>query len=157
MKEHKYYLYKKGEDKEIIYLDYDKLKGFEFNPKKKLKKDTISVNKMIIIKPSLIEKILRKKIKNKLNIYLKLIIKHLEDESDDDGETLREALNDVTRYKSIVEYKYKKYLDKKYYEILMKKIAVLEYEIKLKLMKIFNQTYEEQYEYEEEMTSRRRR
>lgn len=157
MKEHKYYLYKKGEDKEIIYLDYDKLKGFEFNPKKKLKKDAISVNKMIIIKPSMIEKILRKKIKNKLNLYLKLIIKHLEDESDDDGETLREALNDVTRYKSIVEYKYKKYLDKKYYEILMKKIAVLEYEIKLKLMKIFNQTYEEQYEYEEEMTSRRRR
>ena len=106
MKKQKYYLYKKGSDKEIIYLDYDRLKGFEFNPKKKLKKDTISVNKMIIIKPSMIEKILRKKIKNKLNLYLKLIIRHIEnDDNDDDGETLREALNDVTRYKSIVQYK----------------------------------------------------
>ena len=156
MKKQKYYLYKKGSDKEIIYLDYDRLKGFEFNPKKKLKKDTISVNKMIIIKPSMIEKILRKKIKNKLNLYLKLIIRHIEnDDNDDDGETLREALNDVTRYKSIVQYKYMKYLDKKYYEILMKKIAILEYEIKLKLMKLA--TYEYQDEYEEELTSRRRR
>lgn len=157
MKEQKYYLYKKGEDKEIIYLDYDKLKGFEFNPKSKLKKDAISVNKMVIIKPSMIEKILRKKVKNKLNLYLKLIIKHIEDDDDDDGETLREALNDVTRYKSIVEYKYKKYLDKKFYNILLKKIAILEYEIKLKMVKAINNSYENDYEYEEELTSRRRR
>ena len=157
MKEQKYYLCKKGSDKEIIYLDYDKLKGFEFNPKRKLDKNAISVNKMIIIKPSMIEKILRKKIKNKLNLYLKLIIKFIESDDADDGETLREALNDVTRYKSIVEYKYKKYLDKKYFEILMKKIAILEYELNLKLMNTVNYSYENDYEYEEEMTSRRRR
>ena len=70
---------------------------------------------------------------------------------------LREALNDVTRYKSIVQYKYMKYLDKKYYEILMKKIEVLEYELKLKIMKISNYVIEDDYEYEEELTSRRRR
>ena len=157
MKEQKYYLCKKGSDKEIIYLDYDKLKGFEFNPKRKLDKNAISVNKMIIIKPSMIEKILRKKIKNKLNLYLKLIIKFIESDDADDGGTLREALNDVTRYKSIVEYKYKKYLDKKYFEILMKKIAILEYELNLKLMNTVNYSYENDYEYEEEMTSRRRR
>ena len=157
MKEQKYYLCKKGSDKEIIYLDYDKLKGFEFNPKRKLDKNAISVNKMIIIKPSMIEKILRKKIKNKLNLYLKLIIKFIESDDADDGVTLREALNDVTRYKSIVEYKYKKYLDKKYFEILMKKIAILEYELNLKLMNTVNYSYENDYEYEEEMTSRRRR
>lgn len=157
MKEQKYYLYKKGSEKEIIYLDYDKLNGFEFNPKRKLNKEAISVNKMIIIKPSMIEKILRKKIKNKLNLYLKLIIKYIESDDGEDGETLREALNDVTRYKSIVEYKYKKYLDKKYFEILMKKIAVLEYELNLKLMNTVNYSYQDDYEYEEEMTSRRRR
>ena len=155
MNEQRYYLYKKGNDKEIIYLDFDKLNGFEFNPKKKIKKDTISVNKMIIIKPSMIEKILRKKIKNKLNLYLKLIIKYLESD-DDDGETLKEALDDVTRYKSIVEYKYKKYLDKKYYEILKKKIDILEYEINLKLMNM-TYSYQDDYEYDEELTSRRRR
>ena len=154
MKEQKYYLYKKGNNKEIIYLDYNKLNGFEFNPKSKLKKDSISVNKMVIIKPSMIEKILRKKIKNKLNLYLKLIIEFIENDSDD-GDSLKEALNDVTRYKSIVEYKYKKYLDKKFYEILKKKIEILEYEIKLKLIKLENYKYEE--EYEEELTSRRRR
>lgn len=157
MKVQKYYLHKKGNEKEIIYLDYDKLSGFEFNPKSKLKEDTISVNKMIIIKPSMIEKILRKKIKNKLNLYLKLIIKYIESDTDNDGDTLREALNDVTRYKSIVEYKYKKYLDKKYYEILMKKIEILEYELNLKLVNIFNYSYQDNNEYEEEMVSRRRR
>lgn len=157
MKGEKYYLYKNGKNKEIIYIDFDKLTGFEFNPKKKIKKDTISVNKMIIIKPSMIEKILRKKIKNKLNLYLKLIIKYIESDTDDDGETLREALNDVTRYKNIVENKYKKYLDQRYYEILKKKIDILEYEINLKLMNTLNYSYQDNYEIDEELTSRRRR
>ena len=156
MKKQKYCLYRKDNKKRVVYLDYNSLSGFEFNPKRKIKKDTILVNKVIIIKSSMIEKILRKKIKNKLNLYLKLIIKFIENDSDDDGESLREALNDVTRYKSIVEYKYKKYLDKKYYNILKKKIEILEYELNLKLVNM-SYEYNENFEYEEEITSRRRR
>lgn len=151
MREQHYYICKKGDEKQIVYLDYDKLKGFGFLPKNNVKYDGIVVNKMVIIKPSMIEKVLRRKIKRKLDLYLKLIIKFIESDDSDTGDALREALNDLTRYKNIIDYKYRKYLDDKYLRILLKKIALLEYELNSKLMSISN------YEYEEEKISHRRR
>ena len=151
MREQHYYVCKKGDDRQLIYLDYDKLKGFGFSPKNNVKYDGIIVNKMVIIKRSMIEKVLKRKIKRKLDLYLKLIIRFIESEDSDNGETLREALNDLSRYKNIIDYKYKKYLDEKYLKILLKKIAILEYELNNKLMSIG------QYEYEVEKTSTRRR
>ena len=142
----------KGNNKEIIYLDYDKLKGFDFEPRNNVKYDGIVVNKMVIIKPSMIEKVLRKKIKRKLDLYLKLIIKFIESNDSEDGDALMEALNDLTRYKNIINYKYKKYLDEKYLNILLKKIALLEYELNSRLI-----NYKKLYDYEEELTTHRRR
>ena len=152
MNEKHYYVCKKGNNKEIIYLDYDKLKGFDFEPRNNVKYDGIVVNKMVIIKPSMIEKVLRKKIKRKLDLYLKLIIKFIESNDSEDGDALMEALNDLTRYKNIINYKYKKYLDEKYLNILLKKIALLEYELNSRLI-----NYKKLYDYEEELTTHRRR
>lgn len=157
MSEKHYYIYKKGNNKEIIYLDYDKLKGFGFSPKNNVKYDGIVVNKMVIIKPSMIEKVLKRKIKRKLDLYLKLIIKFIESDDSENGESLREALNDLTRYKNIINYKYRKYLDDKYLNILLKKIAILEYELNSRLVNIKAIEYDYDYTLEEEMTSHRRR
>lgn len=152
MKEKHYYLYRKGNNTKIIYIDYDRLSGFNFQPKNTIKYDGIKVNKMVVIKPSMIEKVLKRKIKIKLDLYLKLIIKFIEDNAgEESGGILSEALNDLTRYKDIVMYKYRKYLDDKYLKILLKKIALLEYELNNKLYSLG------QYEYEEEKTSHRSR
>ena len=151
MSEKHYYINKNTTNKEIIYLDYNKLKGFDFSPKNTIKYDGIVVNKMIIIKPSMIEKVLKRKIKRKLDLYLKLIIKFIDSADSDNGESIREALNDLTRYKSIIAHKYRKYLDDKYLKLLIKKIALLEYELNSKLV-----NYNE-YEYEYELTTHRRR
>ena len=64
MSEKHYFINKKNKNNEIIYLDYNKLKGFDFSPKNKIKYDGIVVNKMVIIKPSMIEKVLKRKIKS---------------------------------------------------------------------------------------------
>ena len=151
MSEKHYYVNRKSSNNEIIYLDFDKLKGFDFSPKNHIKYDGIVVNKMVIIKPSMIEKVLKRKIRKKLDLYLKLIIKFIESEDSDNGESIREALNDLTRYKSIIARKYMKYLDEKYLRLLIKKIALLEYELNSKLVNI------KDYEYEEELTNHRRR
>lgn len=153
MNEKHYYIYKKGNNNEIIYLDYDKLKGYDFSPRNSFKYDGIKVNKMVIIKPSMIAKILRKKIKRKLDLYLRLIVKFIESDDSNDDTSLREALNDLTRYKSIITSKYKKYLDEKYLKFLNTKISILEYELHSKMVYI----NEKEYEYEEEKTSHRRR
>ena len=150
MSEKHYYVNKNNPNKEIIYLDYDMLKGFNFSPKNKVVHDGIVVNKMVIIKPSMIEKILKRKIKRKLDLYLKLIIKFIESDDSSSGDTLREALNDLTRYKNIIAYKYRKYLDEKYLKLLLKKISILEYELNSKLL------YKDLV-YEEEAINHRRR
>lgn len=152
MSERRYYINKKNSNKEIIFIDYDRMKGFNFSPKNNINYDGIVVNKMVIIKPSMVEKVLKRKIKKKLDLYLKLIIKFIESEDSDNGESLREALNDLTRYKSIIAHKYRKYLDEKYLMILVKKISILEYELNSKLL-----NYQNYDTYEEELTSHRRR
>lgn len=138
-----YYICKKGNDLRVLCLDYNKLKGFKFNPQNNVKYDGIVVNKMVIIKPSMIEKVLKKKIKRKLDLYLRLIIKFIESDDSSEGDALREALNDLSRYKSIIEHKYKKYLDEKYLNILLKKIAILDYELNSKLIALESEYYEE--------------
>lgn len=141
MSEKHYYIKKEGKTPEIIYLDYNKLKGFDFSPKNAIKYDGIVVNKMVIIKPSMIEKVLKRKIKRKLELYLKLIINFIDSDDSTDAGILSEALDDLSKYKNIVQYKYRKYLDDKYFNILLKKISLLEYELKSRLININEYDY----------------
>lgn len=151
MNEKHYYIYKNGKEREILYLDYSKLRGYNFSPKNSKKYEGVVVNKIVIIKPSMIEKVLRRKIKHKLDTYLKLIINFIESDDSDSSDALREALNDLTRYKSIVNNKYKKYLDDNYLNLLLKKIYLLEYELRRRL------EYVNQLDYEYEETKEERR
>ena len=104
---------------------------------------------MMIINTSFVEKILKRKVQKKLDIYLKYIIEMIDSEDDDAGK-LEEALNDLERFKSIVNNNYKKYLDEKYINILNKKMNLLTQELKAKLlsnksyiMKQYEKMYEE--------------
>ncbi len=122
-----YLISKEKYNGEIVYINYDKLQGYKFCPKTNLSYDGIKVNEMIIIKPSFIEKIIKRKIKNKLDFYLRLIIDNLDGDNDDDD--TRIALDDLARYKKIVNQRYSIYLDPKYMELLNKKMDVIEREL----------------------------
>lgn len=145
MKKKSYMIAKSNYEGELIFVNYEKLDGFKVTPKNKISYPGIKVNSLIIVKPSFIEKILKKKVKRKLEYYLQYIISIIDDESQDDT-GLRSALNDLSRYREVVEYKYRKFLDDKYINLLLKKISLLEREIKSKLIykKIkIEKTYEE--------------
>ena len=133
-------------------IDTKKLKGYHVNPKNSKKYIDVEVNSMTLINPTFIEKILKKKIKKKLDFYLQYIIQLIEsDDSDMDSTNLAIALNDLAHYKSIIEYKYRKFLDEKYINLLLKKIELLEHEIRRKV-EVKNYEYYNQYynNYEEE-------
>ena len=149
-----YILIKDTKSNKNFHMTYDKINGFKLKPKKDLKYDGVKVEKMVLINPTFIEQVIKKKVKHKLDMYLKYLITVLDDD-DTDPTDLRQALNDLTRYKSIIAHKYRKYLDEKYLRLLLKKIVILEYELNSKLMAINEYVYEN--EYEEELTSRRRR
>lgn len=140
MEKRNYVLIKKNKNKEIIYIDYDKLQGYKLTPRNKVKYKGILVNKLILIKPSFIEKILVKKTKRRLEKYLYYIINYIEDE--DDTDKIEIVLNELSRYKKMIENNYRIYLDKNYYNLLLKKINLIENELQEKLF-ILNYPQEE--------------
>lgn len=131
-----YILVKKSTDKQIIYIDYNQLNGFKIKPQNKVEYDGIVVNRMIVIKPSYIDKLLKKKIKRRLDKYLQYIINIIEDSEDSDESNFKIALDDIARYKSIIINNYHRFLDEKYYNLLLKKVALLEKELKDKIVKV---------------------
>ena len=125
---------------EIVYVNYDKLRGYKFTPKNNFHYDGIKV------KPSFVEKVIKRKIKNRLDFYLKLIIENLD--GADDSDDTRKALGDLERYKKVINERYSIYLDDKYMELLNKKMDVIERELKNNLL--YSDYLEEEQVLEEE-------
>lgn len=156
MKTKSYTVIKTKYDGEVTLKNYKEIEGYKVSPKNSFPYKGIAVESMYLIKPSFIEKIIKKKIKRKLEFYLNYLI-NLSD-TDDDGASARIALDELTRYKEAVEFKYRKFLDDKYLNLLNKKISLLEHEIKSKMITKPSKDikYEEPIE-EKEETRRRRR
>ena len=114
-------------------LNSKSFEGLSIKPKNHLEND-MKVNKVLVVNQAFIEKILRKKITRKLDYFLKYIIALIDGSEDaTNPDNLRLALDDLAHYRSIIEYKYRKYLDEKYISLLLQKIDMLEHEIKVKL------------------------
>lgn len=147
MKDKRYTLIRENYRNEIVYVDYNKLSGFKFEPKKNLNYDGIRVNKLILIKPSFVEKILKKKIQIRLKTYLNYMINMMSEQSEGaDPERLQMILDDVHRYQRLIQNKYRKYLDDKFYEIFLKKVEMLEQEFKAKMFshRLYNRENEKE-------------
>lgn len=130
MKNKSYTVIKTNYQGEITLELLEKINGYKVKPKNSFDYKNIKVNSMVIIKPSFIEKILKKKIKRKLEFYLNYIINLVDEEDDGD---YRKSLDELERFKETVEYKYRKFLDDKFINLLYKKIALIEHEIKVKI------------------------
>ena len=72
--------------------------------------DGIVVKSMTIINYGLVEQLLKKKIKKKLDSYLQFLISVLDDEDPDSGH-LMFALNDLEKYRRTIMNNYRIYLD----------------------------------------------
>lgn len=139
-----YLLVKDNFERAIASIDYTKLDGFKFSPKNQVEYDGIMVNEMVLMNPSFIENVLKRKTKKKLELYLRFIISLIDNESNASSDDLRQALDGLVRYKGIVENKYRRYLDERYMNVLLKKIDLLEQELKTKIIYYKEPVYEEE-------------
>lgn len=130
----KYSVAKTNYQGEIVLINYEKLNGYTIKPKNNIDYEGIKINSMMIIKPTFIEKILKKKNQKRLDYYLKYIMTLIDENDDSSSDDFREALDSLERFKSVIEFKYQKYLDDKYINILLKKIDLIEREIKSKML-----------------------
>ena len=136
MSKKNYYLKKDKKTGEVIYLEYDKIKGYNITPKSNIY-DAITVNKIVFVNPSLSEKIIKKKI----SIKLKNLLKYLEDidnsgSTDEDG--VRQSLMDAERLKLMNLNEYRKYLGNTYQSLTLKKIQIIINQLRIKLYNIIN-------------------
>ena len=133
----RYYIVNK-DNTEIIhgYIDYEQIKGFNIKPQNTIPYDGIEVSHLTLVEPELIEKVLKRKTKRKLNAYLNFLLTVIDDE-DTDGDALELVIEDTIRYKSIIINKYAKFLDKKYINTLIKIENLEEKELKNQLKEIY--------------------
>lgn len=129
----KYSLIESKYDNCKVDLDTKKLNnGFNFYPKNNNEHPGLDVSSMTINSRNFVEHILKKKVSRKLENYINYIMSLVNDNSDESGSLLGFVLNDVEKFKAIVKGKYAEYLDEHYIELLMKKIDLLERELKVK-------------------------
>ena len=124
---------KDAHEETITYMEYEKLKGFNVKPKDSFEMDDmINVNEMIIINPGLIEKLVFKKCKRRLEKIILMLSVVYEDESTDEG-NIEMVLDEMEKFKTMLRKKYKEYLKKEEYKLYLKKIEILESEARIRL------------------------
>ena len=109
-------------------------------------KDAINVNKMVIINPSFINKLIDKNINRKLEKLIKYII-GIYDADDDPAGNLMLALNEVEKFKREIINKYLAYMNKKQLKDLDQKLKILENQVTMQSYllnesKFNNESYE---------------
>jgi len=125
-------------------------------PKNKISYKGVIVNELNIYDHNFASSLIIKKSKRKLDMFFNYLVTYVDDGDEEGNTDLRHAFNNLTRFRSIIENKYKKFLEKKYIELLLKKMDTLEAELKTKIVTdemYYNRLmgYEDDYvnEYEE--------
>ncbi len=129
----KTYVCQKNDDKEVIYIDSTKIFGFKVKPKNKIKYDGVKVDNVLLVKPHLIENVIKKKIIHQINDYLNFLVLILNDEDETDSSDVALVLEDVVRYRDKIIRKYSQYLKIQDIKELMNKMIFVESELREKL------------------------
>ena len=116
---------------ENVYFEYDKVDGYQVNPKVK-KKDSIEVSKIVFVNDSMSEKIIRRKIDKKIESLL-LDLKKIEESDGDDEDGICKSLMDAEKLKVQIINNYIKYLGHTYGSLTLKKIQIIVNQLRYKL------------------------
>ena len=152
MKTNNYFISKDKTKKETMYLEYDKIDGYQIKPKRN-REDQIKVSKIIFANKDLSEKLIRRKIDSRI-LYLLNQIKLIEENPDDDSSDgmVSRTLMEAEKLRMQIINNYVKYLGHTYESLTLKKIEIIIEQLKYKLYLI-----KEQQNYEQENHSKRSR
>ena len=128
--EKNYYLHKNNKTGEIVYLEYEKIKGYPITPKTKIE-DAIEVNKIIFVNPSFKEKLIRKKVEIKIR-YLVNLLEKMDEEGTDEG-TIKRTIIESEKLRMNILNRYIKYLGNTYGSYSVKKINIIVNQLKIRL------------------------
>lgn len=135
----KFLVVKNKNDYSITYFEYDKVKGYDLQPRNVKIKDAVDVKSMIIINPSLIEKLAFRKVNLKYQRIVKMLMFILSSDNDDtSGETYREALNEINKLRLEMLVQYKGKLKEEDFVEFNKKLDLLVQELNVRMYYLQN-------------------
>ena len=115
----------KNDNEEKKVLLYEEKKSYSFTPKKGYKK----VKKITVLDKDMTSSILEDKIIRKYNLLIKIIYDLISSDDTTSGDVLA-AYTELDRLRNIMLYKYHEYLRKEFIDKYLKKLYVLELELK---------------------------
>lgn len=129
----KYFVVKDRNDLSITYFEYDKVQGYDLHPRNVKIKDAIDVNQIVVINPSMMQKLALRKVDSKFRKLVKLLMFVLSDGNDDStGGTYQEALNELSKLRTELFVSYRNKLREEDFEMFHKKLDLLEQELQMR-------------------------
>lgn len=116
----------KNDDKEKKVLLYKEQTGYSFSPKKEYKR----VKKITVLDADMVSGILEDKIVKAYNRLLKIIYDLIVAGDETTSGDVLVAYTELDRIRNILLYKYNQYLKKEFVDKYMKKLYILELELK---------------------------
>ena len=115
----------KNNDEEKKVLLYEEKKSYSFTPKNGYKR----VKKITVLDKDMVSSILEEKVVKKYNLIIKIIYDLITSDDTTSGDVLA-AYTELDRIRNILLYKYNEYLRKEFIDKYLKKLYVLELELK---------------------------
>lgn len=116
----------KNDDEEKKVLLYKEQSGYSFSPKKEYKR----IKKITVLDADMVSSILEDKIIKAYNRLLKIIYNLITSGDETTSGDVLVAYTELDRIRNILLYKYNQYLKKQFVEKYIKKLYVLELELK---------------------------
>lgn len=106
--------------------------GFKYT----LKSSNLNVKEIIILEPSIIDKLIFSNFNRKYKKILGYYISFLQDDTSDNEGNFMIALDEIARLRSILIKKYNLVVSKRVEEKMLKRLKILENEIRMKIIDI---------------------
>ncbi|MBR3146502.1 MAG: hypothetical protein IKF47_04475 [Bacilli bacterium] len=133
---------KKNKNKLIDETELVELDGFMMGSKNKtFKIDGSEVRDIKVVDTKLASALVNKQVSKKYEKLIIYLTELLVDDDDDSGETYREALNQIEKFRQEIKNKYRKFLKQKELEMMSKKLIILQKEANKRLLEIQNNIY----------------
>lgn len=124
--------------------DIDDLINFPFGVKNKTYKiKEESVKNILIYQKELAYPLAKTQAIKKYEKLMRTLPDLLLNDDDDDGESIKEALSQIERFRQIIKNKYRSFLTKKELEQMAKKLKLMQKEAKERIIEINNSKIEE--------------
>lgn len=130
-KRRKRYILIKEDKLKQAFLEYKKINGLDIIPRNNAKRDdVISITKMIIVKESFIEKILKLKIEKKFKYFIDKI-SNINDEEEDER-SIQLFIDEIEIYRNSKLNYYLRFLGVEYKDLVLKKLQLILNELNIR-------------------------